>query len=209
MVYYVTTKCAFFIDKTINLLSILLLLIIFHRVLFLHTISHVRAASVFTLYKIMDAKRKRCCNFTTTEKNSLVELLNADMIRIIDDKSNSNNSISRKDNAWKSVTFSYNSLFPMGSQRTTDDLKGMWKRIKEQSKCKKASMERERKATGGGPGQSQNEDDVLLDKVIDLIGKDISSLDNIYDNDNAGEDLMETCCTSTDSTLFNIDACNN
>ncbi len=96
----------------------------------------------------MQSCRKRSTNFSDTDVNLFLELMNDSYIRIIEDKRSDSKTIKRKHDTWVDLTHEFNAQSV--SNREIDSLKNLWKRLKSDAKSKDAANRREIRKTGGG-----------------------------------------------------------
>lgn len=92
-------------------------------------------------------KPKRSENFTLQEKDFIIQLVKENPII----ESKDTTSIKPKQKAWQKLTHSFNSNF--ATNRTTAQLKLMWKYLKTTTKKSIAQGKRESIKTGGGNEQ--------------------------------------------------------
>lgn len=125
-------------------------------------------------------KPKRSENFTLHEKDFIIQLVKENPII----ESKDTTSIKRKQKAWQKLTHSFNSNF--ATNRTTAQLKLMWKYLKTTTKKSIAQGKRESIKTGGGTNKAP----VLTaqqEVIKDIIAKDLETIRSPYDDDAISE----------------------
>lgn len=93
------------------------------------------------------AQKKRSRNFSVTEQNLLIELLEPYQ-NIVNDKRTSCAIVRKKIDTWRKIADEFSSHGH--GYRTAEELKTLWKRLKIEVKKKLAENKREVRRTGGG-----------------------------------------------------------
>lgn len=120
---------------------------------------------------------KKRVNFSKEELASVkkIVLKYPDIEKKQHDRKNEN----LKKDLWAKVTLEYNSE-ASNTKRTTDQIKGAWKRTKREYKTAKAAQMRKKFKTGGGP---PSPDSVEEDPIMDDMLSDQMPLDGVPDDD--------------------------
>lgn len=135
---------------------------------------------------------KKAPNFTELEKEVLTDVLNTDGRKdVVEDKHNNGKMIAVKERVWDAVTTCFNATHGVNI-RTKKQLKDAWKNMKARTKSKKAEINRDVRATGGGSATLPGLDGIS-EKVLAMIPEQILSLRNPYDDDaNYHEQILGT-----------------
>ncbi|GLV59203.1 hypothetical protein CBL_21033 [Carabus blaptoides fortunei] len=144
-------------------------------------------------------KRERCRNFTEEEKETLLVLVEQ-FIGLIENKKTDGVTTKQKNNAWEQVAQSFNSQFKTGS-RTGAQLKLLYESLKKKAKKHKADNKVEAYKTGGGTYKTQltNTDN----KLIAMLGPQLTSLENAYDSNAEIDDIV---FSSNDDLESNVES---
>lgn len=118
-------------------------------------------------------------NFTTDEKNRLVDLVTPHK-RIVDTADKDSETINSKRTIWKIITTDFNSVSG-AKTATADQLKNCWRNMKETAKKKSTSDKQSRIKTGGGTGKRPL--DELSAKVASVCADEFKPLFNPHDSD--------------------------
>nr|XP_012216872.1 PREDICTED: RING finger protein PFF0165c-like isoform X2 [Linepithema humile] len=122
---------------------------------------------------------QRSRNFTTSDKNSLLDIIFL-YRHIIENKECNNNGILKKDETWANVTKEFNARNTI--QRTEKNLKYLWDNIKKETRKYCATFKREIYKTGGGV--SNLEKNMLYERAKEIMGETATNgLLNPYDSD--------------------------
>lgn len=126
-------------------------------------------------------KRKRSGNFTTEEKNLLIELVEK-YKGILENKKTNAVTQREKDSMWEKVSNIFNSQ-NLNVPRSAESLKKLWHNQKQEARKAAAQNRQERFKTGGGPATLEATSD-LVDKTISIISnKTVTGLGNLFGGD--------------------------
>lgn len=95
--------------------------------------------------------RKRASNFSDEEINLVLELMETKWM-CIEDKKTDTKTMEKKEAAWNSIMNDYKAR--ISGNRDLDNIKNLWKRLKQDSKKKNAAAKRNARKTGGGTSSS-------------------------------------------------------
>lgn len=114
------------------------------------SIQLIFASSDFT----MASERKRSQNFSQSEINIFLELVDEQRVKVIEDKRTDGKIIKEKQKCWQEIADEFNASSGL-NKRDIMALKYLWKRLKQDTKKKHAEESREIRKTGGGQNLSK------------------------------------------------------
>ncbi|XP_041981608.1 uncharacterized protein LOC121735007 [Aricia agestis] len=149
----------------------------------------------------METKKKRGCNYTSSEKDMLIELVKKHQ-HIIENKETNSNMILKKREAWTNICKQYNAVAASGC-RSWEQLRHLYENLKQRSKKNiananrqqfyektrvdmkevqsKASLDKkEINRTGGGSYRSTISDHDAL--ILSMVAPQVQPLANPYDD---------------------------
>ncbi|XP_018794381.1 PREDICTED: uncharacterized protein LOC108972285 isoform X1 [Bactrocera latifrons] len=130
----------------------------------------------------MDETQKRTPNFTASELEQLLELVEK-YKAVIEFKRTDTCTNAKKDAAWKRIEYDFTSQCPSGCHRSAKILKKKYLNLKREVKKRVAEDKRYLYLTGGGKPSKKllTEFDEKLLTV--LHEKQVSGMQSVYDND--------------------------
>lgn len=155
----------------------------------------------------MENAKKRAPNFSSKEKNALLNII-YNFKSIIECKKTDAVTWRQKDEAWEKITSNFNAQLPDGCSRSKDSLRKLYDNLKKNARKTVAEEKKDMFKTGGGTPDT-GPVDLTTELVLDIVNpKTIYGLENPYDSDKVQlisldtiDDTTETIITEKDSNL--------